>query len=236
MKPAIRLPLVAGAVLAAGAAAWTTLAPQGDGALDLPLTAQAQDAGTGTEAAEAPAAESPEIQPMVLGEPDAPVTMIEYASYTCPHCASFHEEVWPTLKEEYVDTGKVRFEYREVFFDRPGLWASMVARCGGGMRFFGITELLYENQAEWAQGEPAQIADGLRRLGLSAGLTEADLEACLSDGATAQALVARFEAQSEEDGITSTPSFVIDGELVSNRSLEEFREILDAELAEAEQG
>lgn len=229
MKPAIRLPLIAGAVLAAGATAWT-LVPR-SGAPDLPLTAQAQEVGAETEAPEAPL---PEIAPMVLGEADAPVTMIEYASYTCPHCATFHDEVWPTLKEEYVDTGRVRFEYREVFFDRPGLWASMVARCGGGMRFFGITDLIYENQAEWAQGEPAQIADGLRRLGLSAGLTEAELDACLSDGATAQALVARFEAQSAEDGITSTPSFVVDGELVSNRSLAEFRELLDAEVAEAE--
>lgn len=229
MKPAIRLPLVAGAVLAAGAAAWTTLGPHG-AEPDLPLAAQAQEAG-----AEAPAAgDLPEIAPMTLGEPDAPVTMIEYASYTCPHCATFHEEVWPAIKQEYVDTGKVRFEYREVFFDRPGLWASMVARCGGGMRFFGITDLIYENQAEWAQGEPARIADGLRRLGLSAGLTEDELDACLSDGATAQALVARFEAQTAEDGVTSTPSFVIDGELRSNMSLPEFREALDAEIAEAE--
>ena len=104
------------------------------------------------------------------------------------------------------------------------------------MAFFRITALIYEDQAEWAQGEPARIADGLRRLGLTAGLAEEELDACLSDGATAQALVARFEAQSAEDGITSTPSFVIDGELVSNRSLAEFREILDAEIAEAEQG
>ena len=221
MRSAIRPALAAGAVLATCAAAWT-LAPRG-----APLAALAQDAED-AEAAPSDAA----VQPMVLGDEDAPVTMIEYASFTCPHCATFHEEVWPEIKRDYVDAGKVRFEYREVFFDRPGLWASMVARCGGEMRFFGIAEMIYENQSDWARGQPAEVADGLRRIGLAAGLTDEELDACLTDGAKAQALVARFEEQAEADGITATPSFVIEGELRSNMSLEELREVLDAELAE----
>ena len=119
-----------------------------------------------------------------------------------------------------------------MFFDRPGLWASLVARCGGGMRFFGITEMIYEDQAEWARGEPAEIAEGLRRIGLAAGLTDEELDACLSDGAKAQALVARFEEQMEADGVTATPSFVIDGELHSNMPLAELRRELDERLEE----
>ena len=188
------------------------------------LAAGAQDAG------------APAVEPMVLGAEDAPVTMVEYASYTCPHCADFHEQVWPAIKRDYVDEGLVRFEYREVYFDRPGLWASMIARCDGGERFFGITDLLYENQSEWRQGEPAQIADGLRRIGLSAGLTQEQLDACLTDGAMAQALVSAFEENAAADGITSTPSFVIDGEPHANMSEADFRALLDERLAEAGEG
>ena len=217
-----RLPLIAGAVLAAGAAAWT-FAPRAAPDL-MPMTAAAQEA------------EAVEIQPMVLGEEDAPVKVVEYASFTCPHCATFHDEVLPAIKRDYVDEGLVRFEYREVFFDRPGLWAAMVARCGGEMRFFGIADMIYENQSDWARGEPAQIADGLRRIGLAAGLTDENLDACLTDAGTAQALVARFEEQAEEDGITSTPSFLIDGELHSNMPEAEFRALLDARLEEAGEG
>ena len=203
--------------------AWA-LAPAGG----LPLAAQAQEAAA-ADAAE-PAAEATGIQPMVLGEEDAPITMIEYASFTCPHCADFHDEVWPEIRRDYVDTGLVRFEYREVFFDRPGLWASLVARCDGGMRFFGIADMIYENQREWTAGQPAEIADSLRRIGRAAGLTDEALDACLSDGEMAQALVARFEEQSEADAITATPSFVIDGELQRNMSLGDFRALLDAKL------
>lgn len=225
MRPAIRYPLIAAATGGAALAATWALAPVGAQA---PLAAFAQDAAP-SEGAEA---ELPEVEPMVLGAEDAPVSVIEYASFTCPHCASFHDTVWPAIKRDYVDTGKVRFEYREVFFDRPGLWASLVARCGDGMRFFGIADLLYESQAEWAQGQPAEIAEGLRRVGLTAGLEEAQLDACLSDGALAQALVARFERQAEEDSITSTPSFLVDGELHSNMPEEAFRELLDERLEE----
>ena len=244
MKIAIRPPLIATAS-AAALAAWA-LAPAGT-----PPAAQAQDAAAPAAEEAATAGDTqgraetaatdasteaglPGIEPMVLGSEDAPVSMIEYASFTCPHCADFHEEVWPAIKRDYVDAGLVRFEYREVFFDRPGLWASMVARCGDGMRFFGIADLIYENQGDWARGQPAEIAEGLRRIGLAAGLSDEQLDACLADGETAQALVARFEEQAEADGITATPSFVIDGELQGNMSLEELRSLLDEKVEAAE--
>jgi len=81
---------------------------------------------------------------MVIGDADAPIEMIEYASFTCPHCARFHADVYPLLKADYIDSGKVKFIYREVYFDRFGLWASMIARCGGEARFFGLSNLIYE--------------------------------------------------------------------------------------------
>ncbi len=153
------------------------------------------------------------VADMVKGDPEAPVTVIEYASFTCPHCATFHEEVLPVLQSEYIDTGKVQMIYREVYFDLPGLWASMVARCGGEMRYFGIVDMLYERQRQWTQGEGAQIAENLRQIGLSAGMTQDQIDACFTDAAKAQTLMAWYEENAEADGIRSTPSFVIDGEL-----------------------
>jgi protein-disulfide isomerase len=179
------------------------------------------------------AQEASQVEEMALGDPDAPVTVIEYASFTCPHCATFHDEGFEQLKSDYVDTGKVRYVYREVYFDRPGIWAGLVARCGGEDRYFGIVDLIYERQAEWARGEePAEIADNLRRLGLSAGLSEAELETCLSDGDQAQAMLAEYQRNAEADGIESTPSFVIGGETYSNRPYEDLAAIIDEELGE----
>lgn len=202
----------------------------------LPLAALATGGATwllqsGRPLARAAAQDAPEIPDMMLGEPDAPVEVIEYASFTCPHCARFHQSVLPQLKENYIDTGRVRFINREVFFDRYGLWAAMVARCGGGERYFGIADLIYEQQRDWLNGDsPAAIADNLRRIGRLAGLSGEELEACLTDAETARALVARYEQQSAEHGITSTPSFVIDGTKYGNMSYEDFAEILDKRL------
>ena len=78
------------------------------------------------------------VQEMTLGAEDAPITVVEYASYTCPHCKTFHENVFKDLKSNYIDTGKVRFIYREAYFDRYALWAALVARCGGEMKYFGL--------------------------------------------------------------------------------------------------
>ncbi|QBY01824.1 DsbA family protein [Rhodophyticola sp. CCM32] len=185
-------------------------------------------------AAGAQATEAPEVVEMVLGDADAPVTVIEYASFTCHHCASFHQTVLPLIKENYIDTGKVRFIYREVYFDRFGLWAGMMARCAGEDRYFAVVDRLYETQRDWVQGEPATVAENLRRIGRSVGLGEAELEACLSDGDMAQALINWYEGNQAEDNISGTPSFIINGELHSNMNYPDFAEILDAQVAAAE--
>ena len=97
-----------------------------------------------------------------LGSPDAPVKIVEYASFTCPHCAHFHETVFGQLKKDYIDTGKVQFSLREVYFDRYGLWAAPIARCGGEMKYFGIQDMLFAKQTEWAASEdPAQVVEAI---------------------------------------------------------------------------
>ena len=202
--------------LAAGGFALT-----GRSGLVAPATAQEQ------------AAERDVIE-MVQGAEDAPVEFIEYASFTCVHCERFHREVYPQLQADYIDQGLVRFIYREVYFDRPALWASMVARCAGPVRFFGVTDLLYESRSEWTQGDPATVAENLRRIGRSVGLGEDELESCLTDGAFAQALVAKFEGHMEEHEIPGTPTFIINGERHGNMAYPQMQAILDGLIEEAQ--
>lgn len=171
------------------------------------------------------------VEEMTLGDPDAPVTVIEYASYTCPHCRTFHQGAFGDLKADYIDTGKVHFIYREVYFDRPGLWAGLVARCAGPDRFFGLVDEIYRQQPDWARQESAQaVAGALRRIGLTAGIEPETLDACLSNAEKAVAMQAVFEANAAEHDINSTPSFVINGTTYQNMSYDDFSALIDAEI------
>ncbi|MEL6640203.1 MAG: DsbA family protein [Pseudomonadota bacterium] len=179
-------------------------------------------------------AQDVEIAEMVLGDPDAPVEMVEYASFTCPHCARFHADVYPQLKADYIDTGKVKFVYREVYFDRFGLWASMIARCAGETRFFAFTDLLYVEQRNWAGSQdPAEVIGNLRTLAKTAGMNDETLDACMSDAAKAEALVGWYQTNAEQDGINSTPSFLIGGDKYNNMTYDEMKNIIEAKLADA---
>jgi len=170
------------------------------------------------------------IQEMVLGADDAPIKMTEYASFTCPHCASFHQSVFKNLKTDYIDTGKVQFTYRDVYFDQFGLWAAMIARCEP-TRFFGITEMLYDQQKSWiGDADPTGISDRLRKIGRIAGLDNEQMEACLSDEEQARSLVAWWQNNSQTDDVTGTPTLFIDGEKHSNMSYADLKQILDAKL------
>ncbi len=173
------------------------------------------------------------IVEMTLGAEDAKVTVVEYASFTCPHCANFHKDQFKQLKADYIDTNKIRFIYRDVYFDRFGLWASMVARCDGPGRFFGISDMLYAEQKEWiGDADPVAIADNLRKIGKVAGLSEDQLDACLNDNEKAKTLVAWFQQHAKADQIQSTPTLVIDGEHHSNMRYDELKSLIDAKLAE----
>ncbi|NVO26258.1 DsbA family protein [Donghicola sp. C2-DW-16] len=222
--------LLAGAVL--GGAFWLTSTPETSSSL-LPAAAIAEET-----TADAPAAETEakpvEVVEMVMGSADAPVTMVEYASFTCPHCKNFHTGPLKEIKKNYIDTGKVRLIFREAYFDRPGLWASMIARCGGPLRYFGIVDLIYENQSDWAhKKDPVEMVTDLRKFGKIAGLNDEQLDVCMSDAATAQALVDWYQANDAKDSITGTPTFIINGEKFPNNTYEEFAVKLDEAVAAA---
>ena len=117
-------------------------------------------------AQEVPKVENPVINDLILGSPDATVEILEYASFTCPHCATFHQNFFKPLKAEYIDTGKVRFVFREFVRHRFDIWASLLARCGDGIRYEGISKMLLEQQAQWtAGGDPATISANLKQMG-----------------------------------------------------------------------
>ena len=189
------------------------------------------EAAASTVADDADAPALPAIAEMTLGNPDAPVKVTEYASYTCSHCGAFHNEGFKELKANYIDTGKVHFTYREVYFDRAALWASMVARCGGEEKFFGISDLIYKGQREWmGSGDPVQMADGLRKIARVAGLSSETIDVCLADQGKAQALAEWFQANADADGIESTPSFIIGDDRVIGNNYAKLREVIEAQL------
>ncbi len=184
-------------------------------------------------AASTPTGQATEIHALdfPLGNPDASVVVVEYSSFTCPHCATFNQGAFQQIKENFIDTDQILFLKREVYFDRYGLWAGMVARCGGGTRYHGMVELIYETQSSWAgSNDPAVVADNLRRLGRQAGMSNDEINACLEDADKALELTEFYQANAERYGIRSTPSFVINGELFSNMPYAEFERVLTEKL------
>ena len=177
------------------------------------------------------AADSTPIEEMVIGDPDAPLTVIEYASFTCSHCASFHESTYGDLKRNYIDTGKIKFVFREIYFDKYGIWASMIARCAGPEKFFGLTDMLLSSQRTWARaGDDLEIVQELSKVARLAGMEEDQVQSCLRDGDKIKALVAWYKGNATSDGVRSTPSFMIDGQLYSNMDYDEFSKLLDEKL------
>jgi protein-disulfide isomerase len=180
----------------------------------------------------APAAALPEVPELVLGSPDAKVTVTEYASYTCPHCANFHEAVFKPLKADYIDTGKVRFVFREVYFDRYGLWAAIMARCGGDLRYFGISGILFEKQQEWAASEdPTAVVENLKTIGRAAGMDDATLTQCFENAQMAEAMVQTFQKNMEADQVEGTPTIFVNGAKHGNMTYDDLKALIEAELA-----
>ncbi len=145
-----------------------------------------------------------------LGSADAKVTIIEYASMTCSHCAAFHRSTYPALKERYIDTGKVRFTLREFPLDPLATAAFMLARCEGDTKYYPITDLLFDQQAAWAF-TPKPV-DALEQMLKQAGYTKDKFEACLKDQKIYGAVNAVKQRGLDTFKVDSTPTFFINGE------------------------
>ena len=147
----------------------------------------------------------------VLGDPDAPITIIEYSSLTCPHCADFHTNTLPKLKVDYIDTGKAKLVYRDFPLGRDGrsIIAAMLARCAPPDRYFGFLDVLFRSQRNWALAPDPFAA--LSQIGQLGGISAADFEACMNDEELFNG-VRKSKADAEaEFGVESTPTFIING-------------------------
>jgi protein-disulfide isomerase len=167
-----------------------------------------------------------ELGELVLGDPNAPVTVVEYASLSCDHCGAFHRETLPALKERYIDTGKVKLVFRDFPLEQNALRAAMIARCAGPERRAAFVDVFFKQQDGWSHSRnPLAAIKQLAKLG---GMGEQQIEACLADKALEDAiLAARLEGQ-QRYGVKSTPTFIINGRVYSgNQSIDDFAAILD---------
>jgi protein-disulfide isomerase len=165
---------------------------------------------------------------MVLGEPDAPVTIIEYASMTCGHCANFHVQTLPDLKEKYIDTGKAKLVFREFPFDPRAEAGFMLARCADD-NYFAMVDVLFKQQQSWAGVENAR--DALLQISKLAGFSQESFEACLTDQQLLEDIRQVRERGAQEFGVDSTPTFFINGQKYSGaRSIDEMSAIIDSML------
>ena len=166
-----------------------------------------------------------------LGNPDSDVLVIEYASFVCGHCRHFHEKIFPKLKADYIDTGRIEFRLRDIYVNRYAVWAAMVARCGGPDRYFGLVDQVFKQQSRWAYNQdPKKTVDHLRSIGLAGGLTQDQIDQCLTDRQAADTLVEASNRFSRQHGINSTPTFVINGRIHQNMPQEEFFAVIDDAL------
>ena len=174
--------------------------------------------------------ESETIDEMVLGNEDAPVVLIEYASFTCPHCRNFHEDSFLKLKKDYIEPGLVKYIFREVYFDKYGLWAAMVARCGGSKKYFGLIDLIFKKQDEWTSGDVDEVVAKLERIGKISGMSDSEIQNCMQNNTKARALVEKYRENALKDDIKSTPSFIINGKLYTNMDYDKLTEIIENNL------
>ncbi len=165
----------------------------------------------------------------VLGKADAPVTIVEYASFTCSHCATFHKEGLPELKKRYIDTGKAKLIFREFPFDPLSVAASMLARCASEARYFPFADALFAQQVQWTQTD--KPLDALLSLARQAGFTQESFEACLKNEAVFTEINAEKTRGAEQFKVNSTPTFFINGTVLrGNQPIEEFAKIIDPML------
>jgi protein-disulfide isomerase len=167
---------------------------------------------------------------MGMGNPKAPVTVVEYASAACPHCARFNNNVFPAFKKKYVDTGKVHYVYREYLTDPVPVAAAgaLLARCAGRAKYFSVLDDFFHGQAQ--AYETGDLRGLILSVGKNAGMSQDQVEACLQDEAASKALNERVRLYSME-GVDSTPTFVINGKKLADLDHEVQLADLDAAIA-----
>jgi len=148
----------------------------------------------------------------VLGDANAPITVIEYASLTCSHCAHFHTQVLPEIKKKWIDTGKVKLVYRDFPLDRVALQAAQVARCVPTERYYAFLEVLFRQQEQWTAGrDPAVMIDRVKQFAALAGLPRERANACVDDQAMQMKIVGAAQAGERDHKVSGTPTFIING-------------------------
>ena len=166
------------------------------------------------------------LEDIALGDPNADTVIVEYASMTCPHCAHFYDEVFPRLKEKYIDTGKVRFIFREFPLDGLAVAASMLARCAGSDRFYPMVDGLFETQETWAV-PGADGKDKLKLIAKQAGFSEESFETCLADKQLFDKIVAVRKKAHEDYGVDATPAFFVNGKRLDGIAFEVFEAAIE---------
>ena len=169
---------------------------------------------------------------MVLGDADAPITLIEYASLSCPHCAKFQKDVLPQIKADYIDTGKVKLVSRDFPLNKPAADAALFAHCISPMRFFNVIDLLFKTQDQWlVQDHIGQLA----QIAATAGMDRATFDACLADKAALEKIVTARKAGQDAFAIDATPTFIINGiKLTGEQQYPKLKELFDELLKPAQ--
>ena len=161
-----------------------------------------------------------------LGNKDAKVTVIEYASMTCIHCANFHKDIYPKIKEHYIDTNKIKFIYRDFPLDKQALFGSVLAKCAPKEKYFDFVKLILSTQKKWVTSDDTFI-DKLKNIGKLAGLTESKINNCFKDEQIVDNIINTRTFAERKYNINSTPSFIINNKKYSDMSYENFEKIIE---------
>ncbi|NVJ96732.1 MAG: DsbA family protein [Alphaproteobacteria bacterium] len=223
---------VSGFKVATASAALLALAACGDSG-EKPADTDAAEAAA--EAVETPAVDVAQQGEgtwgdLVYGDPDAPVTIIEYASLTCPHCATFARVHMPKIKKDYIDTGKAKLIYRNFIMNRVDIAASAAARCGNDETTKKLMEVYFARQSDWARS--ANPLDELASLARRAGISRTQFDRCVSNDAMLKHLMQMTMGAQKDYNINSTPSFVVNEELVEYRTIDELMEKIAEAVAD----
>lgn len=168
----------------------------------------------------------------ILGNPDAPITIVEYASLTCPHCAHFQDDVLPEIKRKWIDTGKAKLVLRDFPLDEPALRAAMIARCAPPDRYYAFADTFFAQQEKWVKA--SDYREVLARLAKLGGIGKDEFDACLKDTQLENKIVEGRLIASKELDVDSTPTFFVNGSKFTGApTAEEFDKLLSSLAAKS---